>query len=107
MDKLYEVAMKNVQDVAALLKQRRKALGLEQKDMYLQIGMKQQQYQRVETGSDMKLSTLLRVLEGLGLELAIAPRGSKSTGNVLSERDASDLKDDDDDLDFWFGSDKA
>lgn len=99
--------MKNVQDVAALLKQRRKALGLEQKDMYLQVGMKQQQYQRVETGSDMKLSTLLRVLEGLGLELAIAPRGSKSTGNALSERDASDLKDDDDDLDFWFGSDKA
>ncbi|EOW6612456.1 helix-turn-helix domain-containing protein [Vibrio fluvialis] len=99
--------MKNVQDVAALLKQRRKALGLEQRDMYLQIGMKQQQYQRVETGSDMKLSTLLRVLEGLGLELAIAPRGSKSMSSVLSERDSSDLKDDDDDLDFWFGSDKA
>ncbi|ELP5728318.1 helix-turn-helix transcriptional regulator [Vibrio vulnificus] len=99
--------MKSVQAVAALLKQRRKALGLEQKDMYLQIGMKQQQYQRVETGSDMKLSTLLRVLEGLGLELAIAPRGSKSTGNALSERDASDLKDDDDDLEFWFGTDKA
>ncbi|HCM0978451.1 TPA: transcriptional regulator [Vibrio parahaemolyticus] len=99
--------MKNVQDVAALLKQRRKTLGLEQRDMYLQIAMKQQQYQRVETGSDMKLSTLLRVLEGLGLELAIAPRGSKSMSNVLSERDSSDLKDDDDDLDFWFGSDKA
>ncbi|AKB06718.1 helix-turn-helix transcriptional regulator [Vibrio cholerae] len=99
--------MKSVQAVAALLKQRRKALGLEQKDMYLQIGMKQQQYQRVETGSDMKLSTLLRVLEGLGLELAIAPRGSKSTGNALSESDASDLKDDYDDLDFWFSSDKA
>lgn len=99
--------MKSVQDVADLLKQRRKALGLEQRDMYLQIGMKQQQYQRVETGSDMKLSTLLRVLEGLDLELAIAPGGSKSTGNVLSERGASDLKDDYDDLDFWFGSDKA
>ncbi|ENM6633888.1 helix-turn-helix transcriptional regulator [Vibrio vulnificus] len=99
--------MKSVQAVAALLKQRRKALGLEQKDMYLQIGMKQQQYQRVETGSDMKLSTLLRVLEGLGLELAIAPRGRISTGNALSERDASDLKDDDDDLEFWFGTDKA
>jgi HTH-type transcriptional regulator/antitoxin HipB len=39
--------------------------------MRMLIGMSQQQYQRVESGNDLKLSTLLRVLDGLGLELAI------------------------------------
>lgn len=55
--------MKNINDIAALLIKQRKNLGIEQKDMYMRIGMKQQQYQRVEAGSDLKLSTFLRVLE--------------------------------------------
>ncbi len=42
--------------------------------MLMKIGMSQQQYQRVEAGHDIRVSTLLRVLEGMGLELLIAPR---------------------------------
>ena len=58
----------------SLLRERREELGLSQQDMRLKIGMSQQQYQRIEAGSDTRLSTLLRVLEGLGLELLIAPK---------------------------------
>ena len=55
--------MKTINEIANLIAEQRKKLGIEQKDMYLRIGMKQQQYQRIESGSDLKLSTLLRVLE--------------------------------------------
>lgn len=103
--------IRNEEEVAALLTEQRKKLGLEQKDMYMRIGMKQQQYQCIEAGSDVKLSTLIRVLEGLGLELSISPRGSKAHV-ALSESDfqgpseapkSDHLQDDSDDLGFWFG----
>lgn len=71
--------MKNIDEIAALLTKQRKNLNIEQKDMYMRIGMKQQQYQRIERGSDLKLSTLLRVLEGLDLELSITPKGRTET----------------------------
>ena len=58
--------MKSVEEIATLLTEQRRKIGIEQKDMYMRIGMKQKQYQRIEAGSDVKLSTLLRVLEGLG-----------------------------------------
>ncbi|OEE25425.1 helix-turn-helix domain-containing protein [Aliivibrio fischeri] len=105
--------MKSINEIAAMLAEQRKSLGIEQKDMYLRIGMKQQQYQRIEAGSDVKLSTLLRVLEGLGLELSIAPKGRKATVlptesmpinlNKLG-KDSCGLEDDSDDLGFWFDS---
>ncbi|SGY99527.1 Transcriptional regulator, putative [Moritella viscosa] len=73
----------------------------------MRIGMKQQQYQRIEAGSDIKLSTLLRVLEGLDLELSITPK-NKSTNLQQTKLESIDsiqsLEDDTDDLDFWFGS---
>ncbi len=105
--------MKNIDEIAALLTKQRKSLNIEQKDMYMRIGMKQQQYQRIERGSDLKLSTLLRVLEGLDLELSITPKGRKGTYSpaekildIKSDSDKSNrgLEDDSDDLDFWFGS---
>lgn len=104
--------MKSLEEMTTLLTEQRRKLGLEQKDMYMRIGMKQQQYQRIEAGCDVKLSTLLRVLEGLDLELMITPKGSKMYP-VYSEsatQDQSDgfksdsLPDDGDDLGFWFGS---
>ncbi|WP_404932774.1 transcriptional regulator [Proteus vulgaris] len=68
--------------------------------------MKQQQYQRIESGSDLKLSTLLRVLEGLDLELSIRTKNSNVNPMIASTAIANkseiDLKDDEDDLDFWF-----
>lgn len=100
--------MKNIDEIAELLIEQRKKLGIEQKDMYMRIGMKQQQYQRIEAGSDVKLSTLLRVLEGLDLELSIIPKDRKAPPVPVNEASASqskeDLHDDTDDLDFWFGS---
>lgn len=104
--------MKNIDEIAALLVEQRKKLGIEQKDMYMRIGMKQQQYQRIEAGSDIKLSTLLRVLEGLDLELTIAPKGKRehcaSVEGVFQDQtqasQSDELQDDTDDLGFWFGS---
>ena len=93
--------IKKLSDISSILTNQRKALGFEQKDMYMRIGMKQQQYQRIEAGSDVKLSTLLRILEGLNLELTIQAKGQGANLDTLL-----DLKDDDenDDLAFWFGS---
>lgn len=101
-----------IEQICKLLSSRRKQLQMEQKDMYMRIGMKQQQYQRIEAGSDMKLSTLLRVLEGLNMELTIGPKESptesKLNPSVLdmasSEACVGSLEDDSDDLGFWFGS---
>ncbi len=100
--------MNTIKEIAQLLLLRRKTLGIEQADMYMRIGMKQQQYQRIEAGSDIKLSTLLRVLEGLDLELAITPKLSPEQSNpqmsLPKKSLPTDLLDDSDDLDFWFNS---
>lgn len=53
--------MKTIDEIANLIAKQRKKLGIEQKDMYLRIGMKQQ-YQRIESGNDIKFSTLQRML---------------------------------------------
>lgn len=101
--------MKDIKSIAKIITQQGKALGIEQKDMYMRIGMKQQQYQRVEAGSDIKLLTLLRILEGLELELVITPRKDSHiiclTDVVRSDNTKNDLNDDSDDSDdlgFWF-----
>lgn len=46
--------MEKLASITNLIRERRKALGLDQKEMLLLIGMKQQQYQRIEAGLDMK-----------------------------------------------------
>ena len=55
------------------------------------IGMSQQQYQRVESGQDLKVSTLLRILAGLDLELAVVDPSDvdgKSTTPANSETES-------------------
>lgn len=66
--------MRALKQLPELLKHRRLQLDLNQKDMLMRIGMSQQQYQRIEAGGDPRLSTLLRVLEGMDLELMLVPR---------------------------------
>lgn len=66
--------MKSLEDIASILRERRRAMNLTQKDMLMKIGMSQQQYQRIESGGDARLSTLLRVLEGMDLELMLVPK---------------------------------
>ncbi len=109
---LFGGIMITIEEIAVLLTEQRRKLGIEQKDMYMRIGMKQQQYQRIEAGSDIKLSTLLRVLEGLDLELTITPKGKRehcvSVEGVFQDQiqasKGDELQDDADDLSFWFGS---
>lgn len=108
--------MKNIDEIAELLIEQRKKLGIEQKDMYMRIGMKQQQYQRIEAGSDVKLSTLLRVLEGLDLDISIVPKG-RTAATLITDSPRADqsdlskrkgeLEDDVDDLGFWFNSEDS
>ncbi len=56
------------------LKQRRKALGLQQATLQLRIGMNQQQYQRVEAGGNPRLDTLTLIARGLDAELVLVPQ---------------------------------
>lgn len=66
--------MKSLNELPELLKKRRLELDLNQKDMLMKIGMSQQQYQRIESGGDPRLSTLLRILEGMDLEMMLVQR---------------------------------
>jgi HTH-type transcriptional regulator/antitoxin HipB len=66
--------LKTLSELSDHLRERRRGLALSQKDMLMKIGMFQQQYQRIESGKDTRVSTLLRVLEGMGLELMLVPR---------------------------------
>ena len=66
--------MKTLSELSDHLRERRRDLALSQKDMLMKIGMSQQQYQRIESGKDTRISTLLRVLEGMGLEFMLVPR---------------------------------
>lgn len=75
-------------DIPQVLEDRRKKLGLTQKDMLMRIGMSQQQYQRIEAGGDPRLSTLLRVLEGMGLELRLVPREKAQEVDALLNNEA-------------------
>ncbi|UOO89066.1 hypothetical protein LVJ82_16720 [Vitreoscilla massiliensis] len=92
--------MKTLTEISEFLSDRRKALDLEQGDMYMRIGMKQQQYQRAEAGNDIRLSSFLRILEGLELELVLQPLSQRTS----REDPQSNLSDSDDNVSFWFNS---
>lgn len=93
--------MKTVKELALTLQQHRKSKGLEQKDMRMKIGMSQQQYQRAEAGNDLRVSTLLRILEGLNLELEFVPRrpfGQESDHPLTKDTENTNWKEFLDDL---------
>ncbi|CAE1142324.1 helix-turn-helix domain-containing protein [Serratia sp. Tan611] len=66
--------MRQLSDISRILKEKRTELGWSQKDFLMKIGMTQQQYQRVESGSDIRMSTLLRILAAMDLEYVIVPK---------------------------------
>ncbi|PWW37007.1 helix-turn-helix protein [Idiomarina loihiensis] len=83
--------MKTLNELSERLVRERKKRKLSQKDMRMLIGMSQQQYQRVESGQDLKVSTLLRILAGLDLELAVVDPSEidgKSTTSANSETES-------------------
>ncbi len=84
--------MKNLTELSDKLRKQRKSLSMNQKDMLMKIGMSQQQYQRIEAGGDLRVSTLMRILEGVGLELMLAP--SDRVGQMQRVLKVSDQWDD-------------
>lgn len=56
------------------IKNRRKELGLKQKDMMLRVGMSRQQYQRLESRGNPRLNTLELVAKGLRMEVLLVPQ---------------------------------
>lgn len=56
------------------IKNRRKELGLKQKDMMLRFGMSRQQYQRLESRGNPRLDTLELVAKGLRMEVLLIPQ---------------------------------
>jgi transcriptional regulator with XRE-family HTH domain len=66
--------MRKSSEISTILKEKRAELGWNQKDFLMKIGMTQQQYQRIESGSDMRMSTLLRILMAMDLECVIVPK---------------------------------
>ena len=76
--------MKTLDELSDLLIRERKARQISQKDMRMLIGMSQQQYQRAESGQDLKVSTLFRILAGLGLELTLTDPTAKDTNLTTS-----------------------
>jgi transcriptional regulator with XRE-family HTH domain len=84
--------MKTLAELSSVLREQRKRLALNQKDMRMKIGMLQQQYQRIEAGSDLRVSTLMRVLEGMGLEMVLLPldRVGEPAGDRVAQTDQID-----------------
>jgi len=56
------------------IKKRRMDLNLLQGDFKKLIGMSQTQYQRIESGGNLKLHTLQRVLKALKLNILLIPK---------------------------------
>lgn len=54
----------------------------------MKIGMTQQQYQRIESGSDIRMSTLLRILAAMDLEYVIVPKRHIGDVEVLLQQKA-------------------
>ncbi len=91
------------------LKQRRKALGLQQSDMQLRIGMNQQQYQRIEANGNPRLESLALIAQGLEAELMLIPQAKLEQvlavlgGGELAASQAPATPPPPTDLDPWAG----
>jgi len=69
--------------LGAVLRRRRKALGLSQADLGQRINLRQATVSAVESGEvDTKLTTLMDTLAALNLELVVRPRSSGGDGDI-------------------------
>ena len=59
---------------SGILKQRRLDMGLTQADLAARAGIEQSQVSKIERSLDVRLSTLMRLLTALDLDLLLAPR---------------------------------
>ncbi|CAI1055118.1 transcriptional regulator, y4mF family [Serratia quinivorans] len=79
--------MRKSSEISKVLKEKRAELGWNQKDFLMKIGMTQQQYQRIESGSDMRMSTLLRILMAMDLECVIVPKNKVREVELLLQKE--------------------
>lgn len=86
----------NVRDsvaLGALVRARRKAAGLTQAQAAGLAGVGNRFFSELERGkATLELGLVLQVLDRLGLELTVAPRGSMRRGPPPSERAPSPVK---------------
>jgi len=74
------------------IKARRLALGLRQSDMQERTAMLRQQYQRLESQGNPRLSSLEQVATGLNADLMLIPREKKYAVLALLQDDGSPEK---------------
>ena len=79
--------MRKSSEISTVLKEKRAELGWNQKDFLMKIGMTQQQYHRIESGSDMRMSTLLRILMAMDLECVIVPKNKVREVELLLQKE--------------------
>lgn len=69
------IQMQTIREIANYLKAwRLQNTTMRQEDVGVEADLSKQHYQRIESGSDLKLSTLLAVLDVLGLEIRLIPK---------------------------------
>lgn len=74
-----------------IVKHRKAKVG-HQNAMQALTGMKTQQYNRLENGADVRLSTLFRVTDALELEMALVPRDRMLLVDMILNASESQLE---------------
>lgn len=78
-----EQIARNVNQIAAAVRRRRRKLGLSQKELGGKIKLRQATLSRLEAGEPaVRLSTLLDALSALNLEIVIRPRTRGSASEI-------------------------
>lgn len=70
--------MNALRDVGAEIQKARKALGLTQIQLAELAGISYRPIYLIEDGKSIRLETLLKICEALGLEMTLRPRGGMS-----------------------------
>lgn len=97
--------MSDINRVANSLAKARSDSNLSQKELANKLGLKQSQISELETGKrDMRISTLIEVARGVGLEVVLVPRALlpavnyvlDTTGTASEQRSKYDSWEEDD-----------
>ena len=73
----HEVVICDVQALGEQIRRVRRAQQVTQEELADYAGLSRVSVMKVEKGGDVRLSNLLRLIELLGLELVVRPRGLK------------------------------
>jgi HTH-type transcriptional regulator / antitoxin HipB len=86
---MVQLAIRTPADVGAIIKDRRRALGLDQAELAERIGVGRLWVNQVERGkSGASLGLVLRALAAVGVELSAGERGQKFAQAELNSHDA-------------------